>query len=177
MGEVVEDVADVMKIPGEAATALLRHFSWNKEKLFDQFYKDPDSVMQRVGITESCVAGSSMGAAEMLRCNICTEEGIPGSDAYALPCGHFFCNDCWRGYLEAKVGDGPTCVYTTCPAHKCPLIVSESLFHKFAAAAAAAKYDQYALNSFVDINKKLRQAGNGFGGYVGYSTEIFLHVQ
>lgn len=36
MEDVVAEVAAIMSVPVEAATALLRHFSWNTEKLYDQ---------------------------------------------------------------------------------------------------------------------------------------------
>ncbi len=36
MEGVVEEVSTVLSIPKSAATALLRHFSWNTEKVFDK---------------------------------------------------------------------------------------------------------------------------------------------
>ena len=30
-------------------------------------------------------------------------------------CGHFLCEDCYRGYLISKVSDGQECVFTICP--------------------------------------------------------------
>lgn len=52
--------------------------------------------------------------------------------------------------------EGPTCVYTTCPEHKCQQIVSEAVFKEFVSSGEMARYESFALTSFVDINKTLR---------------------
>jgi hypothetical protein len=51
-------------------------------------------------------------------CRICFLDVEHGS-ALASPCGHFFCGDCYNEYLATKLGEGPACVFATCPEHKC----------------------------------------------------------
>ncbi|CAM9336419.1 unnamed protein product [Chrysoparadoxa australica] len=155
MGEVVSEIAGVMDIPVEAATALLRYFSWNSEKLYDQFYADPESVTTKVGITNAGTGGTTLDTVARTTCRICCDD-VPGSDSFALPCAHYFCRECWETYLLTKVQEGPTCIYTACPEHKCPQIVSESIFKEFLPTDAFKRYEQFSLYSFVDINKKLR---------------------
>ncbi|CAM9276486.1 unnamed protein product [Ectocarpus sp. 8 AP-2014] len=155
MSKVVSDISETVNISAEAATALLRHFSWNRERLFDQYYTSPESVMEKVGIAAGGHKTGSLKDGGKLECRICCEE-FTAKEAYALACNHFFCRGCWAAYLGAKVQEGPTCVYTTCPEHKCPQIASESTFSEFLSAEDLKRYEAFSLTSFVDINKMLR---------------------
>lgn len=57
---------------------------------------------------------------------------------------------------HVQVQEGPTCVYTTCPEHKCQLIASEAVFKEFVPHEDLERYQSFSLTSFVDINKTLR---------------------
>jgi ariadne-1 len=45
----------------------------------------------------------------------------PAAQLARLECGHEFCMDCWAGHLNAKLSEGPACIYATCMAPKCDL--------------------------------------------------------
>mmetsp|Transcript_33556 Transcript_33556/g.44297 ORF Transcript_33556/g.44297 Transcript_33556/m.44297 type:complete len:506 (+) Transcript_33556:306-1823(+) len=155
MEEVVSEISSVTSLPGSSATALLRFFRWNKEKLFDKYYSDPDSVFGQVGdLSEEAKRGCTNDGGQ-LTCRICCDVMEPKL-AFALGCAHFFCRACWTQYLEMKVAEGPACVYTICPEHKCPRIVTEEIFQEFLSQEALTKYQQFSLDSFVDINRTLR---------------------
>ncbi|KAG5189212.1 ubiquitin-conjugating enzyme E2-binding protein 1 [Tribonema minus] len=180
MDAVVDDTAAVVSVPRGAAAALLRFFRWNQESLYDRFYADPDSVTAKVGIGGagkgmSRIGGAAAAAAAappprgaeegaggvaaaaaagaLLRCRICCDDV---EDALALPCAHFFCEECWGGFLRNALASGPPCVYTTCPEHKCPQIVTEDVFRAHLSAQELARYRDFALRSFVDTNRRLR---------------------
>ncbi|CAN0036522.1 unnamed protein product [Discosporangium mesarthrocarpum] len=155
MSKVVCDISETVNISTDAATALLRYFSWNRERLFDQFYSSPESVTKKVGIGLGGDHAAALGKGQTLMCRICCDD-VQGSGAFALPCRHYFCKGCWKGYLSAKVSEGPICVYTTCPEHKCQQIVPESVFAEHVSEEELAAYGRFSLSSFVDINKTLR---------------------
>ncbi|CAM9608643.1 unnamed protein product [Heterosigma akashiwo] len=171
MDEVVGEISGVMALPPSAATALLRFFSWNKEKLFDKYYSDPESVTSKVGDLSAAArmgqssgpgGGGAGGGAASLLCRICCDE-IDGATAFALGCAHFFCRVCWAQYLDVKVAEGPACVYTVCPEQKCPRIVTEEIFQEFLSAETFLKY-QHAPGSpwtAVDINARCAGAPGG----------------
>ena len=52
---------------------------------------------------------------EERECGVCVLEFPPD---IAVPCGHFFCRDCWRQYLHQKIeaGDAHSIV---CPEYGC----------------------------------------------------------
>jgi ariadne-1 len=87
----------------------------------------------------------------MVYCPVCYEE-YPNNTMMGMICGHRFCNDCYKGYLECIIKDGPECIYSTCPDSKCRLVVTEEIFKKLVAKKFYAKYDKYIVKSYVDNN-------------------------
>jgi ariadne-1 len=61
-------------------------------------------------------------------CRICFLEVDVHDSALASPCGHFFCGECYHEYLATKLGDGPACVFATCPEHKCRCLVPPEIW-------------------------------------------------
>ena len=58
-----------------------------------------------------------------VECGICLDT-VVATDAYALNCKHWFCGDCWRGYLQSALGGTGGCgVLPFCPQSKCKMIV------------------------------------------------------
>ena len=57
-------------------------------------------------------------------CQTCMED-VPVAETYAMSCGHSFCVDCWGGFLENALMDGPRCVYQKCPEFGCNELVTE----------------------------------------------------
>jgi hypothetical protein len=59
-----------------------------------------------------------------VECGIC-KEFSPAEESYALNCEHWFCSDCWRGYLRSSgtPGGGGGGVLPHCPASKCFMLV------------------------------------------------------
>ena len=43
------------------------------------------------------------GGVEVRECGVCV---LPCPPDIEVPCGHFFCRDCWRQYLHQKIESG-----------------------------------------------------------------------
>jgi len=52
---------------------------------------------------------------QMVSCHTAFCDDVPITDAIALACGHFFCHDCWRGYLNSEFNVGNICIFSSCP--------------------------------------------------------------
>ncbi|XP_022081365.1 uncharacterized protein LOC110974212 [Acanthaster planci] len=66
---------------------------------------------------ECGICYESLSVHESSRADV-TSSTIDGLEATVLsPCGHCFCNDCWRQYLRSRVKQGVTDI--TCPEYKC----------------------------------------------------------
>ena len=47
-------------------------------------------------------------------CKICFES-YAVADMAAARCKHYYCKDCWRGYVHNAVQSGPSCLDLRCP--------------------------------------------------------------
>ncbi|ETW04230.1 hypothetical protein H310_04567 [Aphanomyces invadans] len=149
---LIADVASVLSLPKPKASLLLRYFFWDKEKLMDRYCSDPEGVSQAAGALSTGQEEESKDVKR--RCAICCEDET--SQLVALGCKHFFCVDCWVPYLKIKIQEGPGCITTTCPQHGCSERVSDAIFQKLLPAADYARFQEYLLRSFVDINKTVK---------------------
>jgi hypothetical protein len=54
-------------------------------------------------------------------------ESFRRADMRAAACRHFFCRDCWLGYMRNAISSGPSCLDLRCPALDCKACVSGGL--------------------------------------------------
>lgn len=47
---LIREIAQVLEVPASQAAVLLRHFAWNKEKLFEGYYGDPAKARADAGL-------------------------------------------------------------------------------------------------------------------------------
>eukprot|EP00529_Nitzschia_sp_RCC80_P014715 CAMPEP_0113486836 /NCGR_PEP_ID=MMETSP0014_2-20120614/25199_1 /TAXON_ID=2857 /ORGANISM="Nitzschia sp." /LENGTH=728 /DNA_ID=CAMNT_0000380515 /DNA_START=92 /DNA_END=2281 /DNA_ORIENTATION=- /assembly_acc=CAM_ASM_000159 len=86
-------------------------------------------------------------------CPICMDDLPTRDDLLAMACGHAFCKDCWRGFVEQMLRETPqTCMSTTCPAQDCPSLVDRT-FIQTIDPNFVPKFDQHQLASFVQGNR------------------------
>ncbi|KAJ1256951.1 hypothetical protein BS78_K261000 [Paspalum vaginatum] len=65
-------------------------------------------------------------------------------------CSHFYCGDCWRGYIRAAVGNGMRCLSLQCPDPSCSAAVVRELVDAAAGDEDRARYARFALRSYVE---------------------------
>lgn len=147
--KLVDEVIDVLGISRPAAATLLRHTKWNKEKLIEKYMENSEKLCNEAGIPQ--LALEKPPAAQKYTCLICTEES-QAAQTYALACGHRYCNDCWKSYLELKISSGPECVSARCPAPKCKAKVHEDAYNALVDPEMFAKYSNFVIKSYVDDN-------------------------
>ena len=119
----IQDVASVLSQPPPAAAILLRHFRWNKEELIDKYFQDTDTVLEEAGLGPD--ADAHPPRLEKVRgftCDICCEDD-PDLQTFAMKCGHRFCADCYKHYLEGKIKDEGEAARIRCPGEGCARIV------------------------------------------------------
>jgi hypothetical protein len=61
---------------------------------------------------------SSFGMHLQERCLICFES-YPLHEMRSAACKHFFCKECWRGYISNALSSGPACLDLRCPSTEC----------------------------------------------------------
>lgn len=153
---LIDEVVQVCGIPTAAAAAtLLRHFKWNKEKLVEAYLENPEKVCTDSGMSTLELSKPAKDPTQTHSCLICLED-LPAAQTFALSCGHRYCKDCWKGYLEVMVKDGPRSVYARCPAPKCKAIVHEEAYKQLTSPETYKKYCTFLFRSFVDDNAQIK---------------------
>ena len=98
-------------MPKSTTLALLDHFKWDKDKLLDRYYDDKDKLFQETKIAnpKSTFDVQKSNALKTTNpdiefvCEICLIESSKMHQTWLEECGHMYCNDCWKNYLNAKV--------------------------------------------------------------------------
>eukprot|EP00854_Cymbomonas_tetramitiformis_P005525 gene5525-6701_t len=127
--EAIDGVVSVLSVDTSTATTLLRFFKWSVSRLHDDWFQDE------------------------ARCQICFDEYAPDK-LRSASCGHFFCQECWQGYLKTGINDGPGCLSMRCPLPDCNSLVPETLIEELVEADELAKYKRFHLRSYVEDNHK-----------------------
>jgi ariadne-1 len=153
MAALVREVSDLLAINQEVSQILLRQFKWNKERLLEVYYNNPDKVMVDAGL--DLFSSNPQGADAAIVCRICGDEVGP-NDAFGLGCGHNFCKDCYCQYLRVQISEGPQCVCATCPEHKCTQMVPYSAFKHLLGQEEFRRYSIYSLRNFIETSRNMR---------------------
>ncbi|GBG26191.1 E3 ubiquitin-protein ligase dbl4 [Hondaea fermentalgiana] len=183
--KLIKNVSDVLDTSYDISNVLLLHFKWNKERLFDAYYADPEKACRDAGavpLVENARVGTDADAAGgskeqgVFMCQILYME-VPYKYTFSLGCSgedgteHRFSLDAWQKYLCTKVGEGKDCIFTRCPADKCQAMVSPKVWEDILTreldepldektrqrhAETLRVYQRHLATSFVDINRNIR---------------------
>jgi len=161
--------SEELAISMDEAGCMLRAYLWNLDKAKRDWYDDPDATRKKVGVAPPIDLSK---APELIQCSSAMCDQVASSEAYALGCDHWFCLDCWKGFLEVQVGQGPDCIYTTCPGYtcskkknckhrnedncKCNNLIPEAFFFSMLNPSLQKKYEKFMRDSFVDQAKAIR---------------------
>jgi ariadne-1 len=118
--EDVQTVQDSIELTKEETQILLDHFNWNSEKLLNEFFdKGKKKILEKAGILSQ---QQNDGQDSEFTCESCFEDFENFKNTTAAPCGHRFCNECWKSYISIKTEDSSK---YKCMAFKCSNILSE----------------------------------------------------
>jgi ariadne-1 len=155
MNRRLKETTEVLDVPACAAAVLLREHGWSMEYLLEKFYCDPDALERKVGVWHRCHAPKKASAMTITKgsCEICYEDDV---SMLSMPCGHAFCEDCWRDFVANAVEEGPSCVRKTCPEATCDEVVTEQEVEAVKSPELLQKYKKFQLRSFVESNRLTR---------------------
>eukprot|EP00232_Nephroselmis_pyriformis_P027512 CAMPEP_0182861762 /NCGR_PEP_ID=MMETSP0034_2-20130328/5672_1 /TAXON_ID=156128 /ORGANISM="Nephroselmis pyriformis, Strain CCMP717" /LENGTH=532 /DNA_ID=CAMNT_0024993727 /DNA_START=163 /DNA_END=1761 /DNA_ORIENTATION=- len=154
--EAVSNISSLLSVSPSQTVNLLRHFKWDSNRLTDEWFEDSEKVSGAVGLVElfnkATVSGGPPGP---VQCGICFEE-LPGAETHALSCEHFYCAECWRGYILNAIGDGAGCLNLRCPLPTCATQVEEEFMAQLVGEEDLAKYRRFKLRSYVEDNGRIK---------------------
>ncbi|KAL2631759.1 hypothetical protein R1flu_016445 [Riccia fluitans] len=158
-------VIDFLSLSRSEVGILLRHFRWNPEMVVEQWFENQEHLRQTLGLFQATRPEiqrnfSCLVSHQKTVCTICLESFSFSavSNMRATPaCGHFFCDPCWRSYIQAAIGDGPGCLSLRCPNPECKCAVGEDMVLSFITCRNDRdKYNRYLLRSYIENNREAK---------------------
>ena len=125
---------------------LMQHYDWNEERLLEAWTEKMDELLQQIGLKSAEVNGSSdvrgIKHRNDFMCIICCEE--KNTDTFSLECGHEYCLDCYRHYIQDKLHEGNiiTCM-------DCSLVLKNVDIDQIMGHASSTKLMNSSIKSFV----------------------------
>ncbi|KAJ0399064.1 hypothetical protein P43SY_008684 [Pythium insidiosum] len=176
--KLITEISQVLETSTSVAAVLLRHFAWNKEKLFEGYYLDPTKARHEAGVEFADVPPPTFADGQEIDCLICCDTYKP-NEIFGMGCQHVYCVNCWKSYLSLKITEGPACVNTTCPAHGCKEAVPDSVFRKMLTADEFARYSRFVLRSYLIECRRVLKYTYVFGYYLppGKEKSLFEYLQ
>ncbi|KAF2920735.1 hypothetical protein DAI22_08g233700 [Oryza sativa Japonica Group] len=147
--EDIGKVSAVLSIRREEACVLLHHY---KCKLSDEWFADEEKVRDIVGLL---LNGIDLPNSRKLTCGICF-EGYSSDVMSSADCDHFYCHECWEGYISAAISDGPGCLSLRCPDPSCGAMVLQNMINKLAKDDDKVRYARFILRAYVEDSKKTK---------------------
>jgi hypothetical protein len=134
---LVNRTKEIINESSAITIALLIHYLWDSKTLIEDYIdspiytrskahlgpKDKPSFLRHDLHNEEAEADDK--AKDAVLCGICFSEQ-PRNETFALCCGHWYCQECWQGYLTSSIGNRD--VKIKCPQPKCNYIVSSDMF-------------------------------------------------
>lgn len=121
------------------AAIVLQHFRWNQDRLLERFWDSPADVLREVGEPQNAIEASVPPASPQIMtrpskrarldtltefmCAVCCDTP-PAEEAFELRCGHKYCRNCWREYVNTKIRQEGQC-YFKCMEDGCATTLDE----------------------------------------------------
>ncbi|PWW80594.1 hypothetical protein C7212DRAFT_350019 [Tuber magnatum] len=151
----IEEVSSILGLPGEQCAILLRFFKWQKDRLIEKYMDCPDEVLEDAGLGPGYEAPAVLEKLKGFGCEICCDDER-GLDTYAMKCGHRYCADCYRQYIESKIKDEGEASRIECPAEGCSRIVGSKTIDLLVPSNINHRYKELLNRTYVDDKPNLR---------------------
>lgn len=99
------ELKDLLQLNTTQTITLLHYYKWNSERLIDEYTLNPSKILEKVGILIDSNSDVNFKKYdhEGFDCMICCETQ---TESYQLRCGHEFCINCYRRYVNEKLSEG-----------------------------------------------------------------------
>eukprot|EP01125_Pyxidicula_operculata_P006185 TRINITY_DN2153_c0_g1_i9.p1 TRINITY_DN2153_c0_g1~~TRINITY_DN2153_c0_g1_i9.p1 ORF type:complete len:363 (-),score=100.34 TRINITY_DN2153_c0_g1_i9:2-1090(-) len=160
VNDSIQKAVDLLSLDEEYAALVLQYFSWNLDKLSQEYWDNPDECVSKAGVLLNPVEFTETRS--VVPCLVCLDD-VQLKDSYTLPCGHrFYCFSCWSGYLSAtcEMSGSAMVTNTTCMAPNCKIRIGRVGFKKLASPQVYERFNYFFIKSYIDTNKNLTYCPN-----------------
>jgi len=164
MEKIIDEVRELTCLSRDNAIIVLIQNNWNKDKIEATWFEDIEKNKIKIGMEYD----KSLKLDQTKNyCMVCLDSPKKGEKFVGLSCNHLFCPTCFKEYLEFKVEDKITCVFTTCMMKDCNVLVPSSLFEKFLSESKYKLYYENLLKNYTEHNDDIKWCPNpGCGRFV-----------
>ncbi|QHN99456.1 putative E3 ubiquitin-protein ligase [Arachis hypogaea] len=155
----INKVSSVLLIPQSDACLLLIHHGWSAMKVHEAWFEDEQRVRELVGLLNS--SNNINHWKELIQsstCEICFDDSVWYKKVEYAKCGHGYCIDCWKHYIDEKIQEGPhECLKPMrCPHPSCEASLEIETVRRFASETNKNMYDRFLLRSYVETRKNIK---------------------
>jgi len=151
---LVAKVQELVGVSDDEATALLCSNHWSYENTLQNWFENEKKAKEKAGLID-CVTSTIAPPPTIgeKTCSICFDD-FDANEVQSVGCEHFFCADCWTGYLSNKISEGQAVVDAHCPM--CLVKVPESKIRSLVNVEDRKKYDAFICRAFIEKNYNLK---------------------
>lgn len=147
----VEHLQPVLNIPVKDIIILLQNYGWSEERLLEKYTEDMDGVLVSAGLKSKSLTGSKQNRGiqhhKNFMCYICCESDK--EETFTLECGHEYCLECYKHYIQDKLADGKI---ITCMS--CDLSLKNEDIDTIMGDNSSAKLMNSSIKSFIHKHNK-----------------------
>lgn len=184
-GNLVQFLKGKIKIRSSVAEHLLVHYDWSKEKVLEEWKKDPRMTLCQAKLTlddslftvyehrpkmprqpealepeqefKSLEAPfKSLQSPGEFECCVCYSNYSNSERAHGLGCTkHKCCQYCFSQHVGYQVESG-NAQRITCPGSECKTLILSSTVERYMPSDVKEKYQRFGLAAFVDAHDKIK---------------------
>ncbi|KAJ5076673.1 intein-containing e3 ubiquitin-protein ligase ari5-related precursor [Anaeramoeba ignava] len=172
--KLISKVSEIIDRNYEETRLLLRKNQWNEEKFLSKYFANPQTTCQEAGIKYT--GKSTKKKISSFMCGICGEDFEDNPDEmFALDCGHAFCKDCWRNYLNLKIKEAQVGAIP-CPGFRCQNKVSSEVIRSIVTEGTFKQYIRFQAHSFVEENPDVKWCPAPGCGRAVHPSQVQFHM-
>lgn len=140
-----------LQLSNTTARAFLNYFNWDLKKFSSEYNEDGTALYEKAKIQNPRKRKHKSIKDDNI-CDLCFSDGL--SDSQLIGCGHRFCDECFRQYLNSKILEVTEIDVIQCAA--CNFIIEDDFVMKKLLLPARQKYfEKLMVEKFVSSNENI----------------------
>lgn len=142
---MIKELMDALGLDESTAISVLEEHNFNMAEILTQFAdnalklpESPEESFQYLNDKETC--------------KICFSE-VDADKIVVISCGHYFCEECWQGYLTSQINDGQ--IKIKCMETKCNNIITKDIIERLISPELFKKYDNFCIDNYIETTKDM----------------------
>ena len=161
MKNTSKELAEIFVVNEDVAFQCLQAVAWDVDKFMNEMAEDRKKFLGEASIheNESNLPRTlhSFDGDTVPQCGVCFND-VEKSKLFALPCNHFFCEDCWKDQITHTVNEGASTI--RCMEPKCLCTIMPSDVKKMCGEELFKKFEEKLAAITVSVSKSVRRCIN-----------------